>query len=139
MRAPRGGYIFAVVLLIVFSGGALVYSRFMQGVARGEWGGDHINMNVGEGSAKLEFDCATGYIAGPLTVDEHGKFHLLGTFTPERGGPIRAGNSPREQRATYSGEIDGSTMTLQLKIGDSDDTETFILQKGKTGRIVKCK
>jgi len=139
MRAPTAIYSFAVLFVVVFSAGVIVYSRFQQGMPRGEWGGDHVNMNVGDGSAKLEFDCATGYIAGPLSVDQHGKFQLHGTFTPERGGPIRAGESSREQPASYSGEIKDHTMTLILKIGDSDETETFTLEKGKAGHIVKCK
>jgi hypothetical protein len=139
MRAVKPVYFFAVVSLLMLSGVVLVYSRMKQGMPRGEWGGEHINMSVGEGSAKLEFDCAHGYIAGPLLVDEHGKFQLRGTFTAERGGPIRAGESQREQPATYSGEINGNKMTLILKVGDADETETFTLEKGKTARLVKCK
>ena len=139
MRAPKPVYVFAVVFLLVLCGIGLVYSRMKQGMPRGEWGGEHINMSVDDRSAKLEFDCAHGYIAGPLTVDGQGKFQLRGTFTPERGGPIRAGESQREQPATYSGEINGNKMTLVLKVGDSDETETFTLEKGKTARLVKCK
>lgn len=139
MRTPRGRYIFAVFCLLLFSFGALVYSRMTQRIPRGEWGGDHISMNVGEGSAKIEYDCAHGFIQGPLVVDDEGKFRLRGTFTPERGGPVRLGDTPPEQPATYSGELKGDTMTLILKIGDSDDTETFTLEKGKTGNLVKCK
>src|SRR5690349_24512123 len=103
MRAPRDAYIFAVVCVVVFSYGALVYSRFMPRIPRGDWGGDHINMNVGDTSAKIEYDCAQGFIQGPLVVDDEGKFNLHGTFTPERGGPTRLGDKPREQPATYAG------------------------------------
>jgi hypothetical protein len=139
MHTPRDRYILAVLCLLLFSFGALVYSRMTQGIPRGEWGGDHISMNVGEGSAKLEFDCAYGYIQGPLVVDGQGKFQWRGTFTVERGGPARLGDKPREQPATYSGEIKGNSMTLSLKVADSDDAETFTLEKGKTARLVKCK
>ena len=139
MRALNPVYGFAISFLMVLSVVALVYSRFKQGMPRGEWGGEHVNMNVGDGSAKLEFDCAHGYISGPLTVDEHGKFQLRGTFTPERGGPIRAGESAREHPATYSGEINGNTMTLIVKVDNSDDKETFTLEKNKAARLVKCK
>jgi hypothetical protein len=110
-----------------------------QGIPRGEWGGNHINLNVGDGSAKLEFDCAHGVIEGPLVVDAQGKFEWRGTFTMERGGPVRQGDTAREQPATYSGELKGNTMSLTLKIGDSDELETFTLEKGKTGKLVKCK
>ena len=139
MRTPRDRYIFAVVCLLLFSCGALVYSRMNQGIPRGDWGGNHINLNVGEGSATIEFDCAHGHIQGPLVVDDQGKFQWRGTFTMERGGPVRQGESERSQPATYSGEIKGNTMTLSLKISDADDAETFTLEKGKTGKLVKCK
>jgi len=72
-------------------------------------------MNVDKRSATIEYDCAHGGIEGPLAVGGDGKFHLRGTFTPERGGPVRANNVPQDQPATYSGEIKGNTMTLTLK------------------------
>jgi hypothetical protein len=108
-------------------------------IPRGEWGGDHISMNVGEESAKIEYDCAHGEIQGPLVVDGQGKFDLHGTFTMERGGPVRQGESARSQAASYAGEIKGDTMTLILKISDAEDAETFTLEKGKAGKLVKCK
>jgi hypothetical protein len=117
----------------------LVYSQMIKRIPRGEWGGTHIQMNVGERSATIEYDCARGEILGPLTLDGAGKFQLRGTFTPERGGPIRADDEPRAQPATYSGEIKGATMTLTLKVSGSDETETFTLEKGKQGDLFKCK
>ena len=137
MRAPKFRYTIVVVCLLIFSGA--VYSRMMTRIPRGEWGGVHISMNVGDGSATIEYDCAHGSIEGPLTTDGERKFKLRGTFTPERGGPIRADETARSQPATYSGEINGNTMKLTLKIADSDDTETFELEKGKAARLVKCK
>lgn len=138
MRTPKFGYTVVVICVLVFSGAALVYSRMMQRIPRGEWGGAHVNITVGESSATIEYDCAHGEIQGPLTIDGEGKFTLRGTFTPERGGPIRAGESQNTKEATYSGEIHGNTMTLTMKVADSD-AETFTLEKGKTGRLVKCK
>lgn len=139
MYAPKSSYCFAVLLLVTFGGVGLVYSRMMQGIPRGEWGGTHINMNVGEQVAKLEFDCAHGEIPGPLSVDSEGNFKLPGTFTPERGGPVRADETPRGRPAMYSGTIKGKTMTLTMKIEGSDETETFNLEKGKAGELFKCK
>lgn len=110
-----------------------------QRIPRGEWGGAHIHMDVGEQSATIEYDCAHGEIAGPLTIDGAGKFKLSGTFTPEHGGPIRADESANSKTATYSGEISGTTMKLTMKVADSDEAETFTLEKGKTGRLMKCK
>jgi hypothetical protein len=110
-----------------------------QRIPRGEWGGSHISMNVGERSATVEYDCAHGEILGPLSLDGEEKFQLRGTFTPERGGPVRADDTSRAQPATYSGTIKDNTMTLTLKVADSDDTETFTLEKDKPGKLFKCK
>ena len=127
---------FCALLLVTVM---LVYSQMPQRIPRGEWGGTHIQMNVGDQSATIEYDCAHGEILGPLIINGQGKFKLDGTFTPERGGPIRADDKPRPQAAVYSGEIKGSTMTLTLKVTDADETETFTLEKGKQGELFKCK
>ena len=110
----------------------------MQRIPTGVWGGQHINIEVGEKSAKIEYDCASGVIDGPLTVDANGNFKLRGTHRVERGGPIRADDDSKGHPATYTGSIKGNTMTLTLKISDMD-TETFTLEKGKEGELFKCK
>ncbi len=51
----------------------------MQRIPTGVWGGQHINLEVGEKSAKIEYDCASGVIDGPLVVDGDGHFNLRGT------------------------------------------------------------
>jgi hypothetical protein len=110
----------------------------MQRIPTGVWGGQHINIEVGEKSATIEYDCASGVINGPLAVDASGNFNLRGTHRIERGGPIRADDDSKGHPATYTGSIKGNTMTLSLKVGDAD-VETFTLEKGKEGRLVKCK
>lgn len=139
MYTPKFRYTFIVLCLLMFCAVELVYSRMIQRIPRGEWGGSHISMNVSDHAATIEYDCAHGEIPGPLNIDGEGKFELPGTFTPERGGPIRADETSREQKATYKGTVKGNTMTLTLKIGDSDDTETFTLEKDKQARLTKCK
>jgi hypothetical protein len=110
----------------------------MQRIPTGVWGGDHINIEVGEKSATIEYDCAHGMIEGPLVVDANGRFNLRGTHTPERGGPIRADEQPPSHPANYAGSISGNKMTLTLKLKGADD-ETFTLEKGKPGDLFKCK
>ena len=125
-----------IVLLSVFTVTAKIQK--MQRIATGLWGGQHISMNVTAKSATIEYDCASGVINGPLVVDADGSFNLRGTHRMERGGPVRADEKPSDQPATYTGTIKGNTMTLTLKVGDSDE-ETFTLEKGKPGELVKCK
>jgi hypothetical protein len=138
MYSPRSTACLVITgLLLVFMTPA--NAQYGQRVARGVWGGLHINMVVGARSATIEYDCAHGTIDGRLNFDKQGKFEWRGTFAPERGGPIRADDEQRGQPATYSGEIKGDTMTLTLKVSGSDETETFTLQKGKAGELFKCK
>lgn len=110
----------------------------MQRIPIGVWGGDHINIEVGEKSASIEYDCAHGSIEGPLVVDADGRFNLRGTHTPERGGPIRADEKPQSHPAKYVGSISGNKMTLTLKLNGAED-ETFTLEKGKQGELFKCR
>jgi hypothetical protein len=139
MYAPKALFSFMVLFILVLCVVVMVYSRKVDRIPRGEWGGTHISMNVGERSATIEYDCAHGEIPAPLTIDGDGKFELRGTFTPERGGPVRADETQRAQAAIYSGTIDGNTMSLTLKVAGSDETEDFKLEKGKPGKLVKCK
>lgn len=110
-----------------------------QRIATGVWGGQHIQIKVGANSATIEYDCANGVIDGPLVVDSAGNFRLRGTHRMERGGPIRANDEPGKIPATYTGSIKGNTMMLTLKLADSSDEETFTLERGKEGEIVKCR
>ena len=115
-----------------------VGTQKMQRIATGVWGGPHIHIEVGEKSATIEYDCASGVIDGPLVVDSNGRFSWRGTHRMERGGPIRADEKPKEYPATYTGSIDGDKMTLTLKVSGADE-ETFTLEKGKPGDLFKCK
>ena len=110
----------------------------MQHIPTGNWGGQHINMKVTTKSATIEYDCASGVIQGPLVVDADGNFDLRGTHRMQRGGPVRADETRQDRPATYTGSIKGNTMTLNLKLGDSD-VETFTLERGKEGDLVRCK
>ena len=139
MFASKTVFVWAVLFLLMLCAVVLVYSRMMDRIPTGEWGGTHISMNVGERSAKIEYDCAQGEILGPLSIDGDGKFNLRGTFTRERGGPVRADETPKAEPAMYSGTIAGNKMTLTMKLSESDDSETFTLEKGKPGDLFKCK
>jgi len=136
MFSRRRTAVLVVVLLAVCS--AIAETRKMQRIPTGAWGGQHINMKVNAKSATIEYDCATGTIQGPLVVDRNGNFNLRGTHRMEHGGPVRADETPRDHPATYTGSIKGNTMTLNLKVSDSE-VETFSLVKGQEGELFKCK
>ena len=134
MFFPRVTFVLFVGLLLI-----AFMAMKQQRIATGVWGGPHISIKVAANSATIEYDCATGVIDGPLLVDSDGNFKLHGTHRMERGGPVRADEVPAKIPATYTGSIKGNAMTLTLKLADSSDEETFTLERGKHGELVKCR
>jgi hypothetical protein len=96
-------------------------------------------MEVTASGARLEFVCAHGTMAEPLTLKD-GRFIVRGTYVRERGGPTREGESEKGMPVSYRGEFDGERITLTFSLaGDRSDAETFSLTRGTHGRLIKCK
>jgi len=130
-----------IMLIAIFSAvESSARGRKPRRLAPGEWGGQHIRMNVGESSATIEYDCAHGQMNGPLVIDRRGRFDLKGTHSREHGGPIRQGESESSQPARYTGWTDGKRMTLTVTLtGARENIGTFNLTLGGSGRIFKCR
>jgi|ERR687883_828667 hypothetical protein len=108
-------------------------------VAAGVWGGEHIRLEVTGSGATVEYDCAHGMIAEPLTLDSQGRFDATGTHTREHGGPVRRDDTPDSSPARYTGRVEGQTMTLTVTLPDAGtDVGTYTLTQGSEGRIRKC-
>ena len=106
---------------------------------RGLWGGQHINLEIGDAGAEIDYDCAHGRITEKIVPDRNGKFTVKGVHVRERPGPVRLGQE-NEQAASYQASIDGDTMTLTVTLTqNNEEVGTFTLTKGKIGRVVKCK
>lgn len=109
-------------------------------VAAGSWGGQHVRLEVGRDGAEIEFDCAHGRINGRLRPGRDGRFDAAGTFVAERGGPVREGASEKGEPARYTGRVNGKTMTLSVRLTDSNtDVGTFTLTHGREAELVKCR
>ena len=131
------------VCLVVIAGIALMAgfaSPQNKHLTTGIWGGDHVHLDVNSNSAKIEFDCAHGTIEGPLTVAANGEFSWKGTFAREHAGPVTSNDENSGAPAVYSGSINESTMKLTLRLeNEKDPVDTFVLTRGKEGRIRKCR
>jgi hypothetical protein len=139
MAMTRKNLVVIICLLLVAGSAIAGVPNRMQRIRRGVWGGLHIRMEVAAGSASIDYDCANGLINGPLTVDRNGNFNLRGTHTREHGGPIREDAKPDSHPALYAGSIKGDTITLSVKLTDTDeDVGTFTLKRGNVGRVLKC-
>jgi hypothetical protein len=96
-------------------------------------------MAVADSSTHLELDCAHGDIPAVLTVDRQGQFSVAGTYVREHGGPIRQGEIPDSHPAIYSGLVGSTTMTLTIRLGDTNESiGAFALVSGSLGRVFKC-
>jgi hypothetical protein len=134
-----------IALLVSIAAAGMSYGQTnagMQGSALGAagmvWGGDHLSLEITADGAKLDFDCASGTITHPLSIDAQGKFHSRGTFTSERPGPVMR-DSPGAAQATYTGTIQGDTMHLVVSSGNQQPYGEYVLTRGRPGRVMKCK
>jgi hypothetical protein len=108
-------------------------------VPLGVWGGVHIQMQVTDQGAEVEYDCAHGKILEPLSLDSAGRFQAKGIHVLDGPGPARQGVDPANQPANFSGDVKGKTMTLEVTLaGTSEPVGTFTLTQGSEGRLRKC-
>ncbi|MDX6611881.1 MAG: hypothetical protein QOD75_1067 [Blastocatellia bacterium] len=136
----RRVYLLAGLLMIVCFDAALAKPRRSQRVQTGTWGGEHINLEVTENSATVEYDCARGTVDGPLLVDRRGRFDLSGKHTRGHPGPIRVGQKPTSRPVRYTGSIQGKVMKLTVTFVDTKAVlGTFTLQQGSEGFLRKCR
>lgn len=132
-------FVLMLSLVLVVGGSAAAKPRKMR-LATGPWGGLHIRIDVGPGSATIEYDCASGTIDGPLTLDSKGRFTWHGMDHQERPGPTRENDPGSNRPAIYSGSLKGDRMTLTVKLSDTSEVVgTYTLKRGGFGRVFKCK
>ena len=129
-----------VSLLLLIVASAAAKPRKTQRLQPGSWGAPHIRIDVEQGSATIDYDCANGTIDGPLTYDRKGNFTWHGTHNQEHGGPTRVDEESNGRPAIYTGSIKGDTMKLTVMLAHSKElVETFTLKRGGAGRVFKCK
>ena len=104
----------------------------------GSWGGDRLHLTIDESGGRIEMDCASGTIAGPLKVIERGIFNATGTFEPHRPGPQRADAVPPSGTAQYAGTIKDGSMTLSILPAGASAAQVFHLSKSAAAKLVRC-
>jgi hypothetical protein len=83
----------------------------------GQWGGQGVQLQASSQQGSFTFDCAHGVTDGPIVADSSGNFSVDGTYSLE-SGPFVNGNS-RRFVATYSGNVQGNSMSLNVSYTDS--------------------
>lgn len=105
----------------------------------GEWGGEHVSLTVSARGASLDFDCARGTVDQRPLLDSLGQFTLTGVYIREHGGPIREGEPEDRHRALYFGQLDGSRLTLSIRLTDDGvQIGPYTAMLGQPPRLFKC-
>jgi hypothetical protein len=112
----------------------------MGDLQKGQWGGEHISLDINLQGARVEYDCAHGNIDQKISPDNQGHFSATGTHVREHGGPVRKDEVPDTHPAQYEGQIKENTMTLTVTETDTKElVGTFTLVYGQKPHIVKCR
>ena len=105
----------------------------------GDWGGQHLGLVASLSGATLEYDCATGKIAGPIRPDALGRFSVSGEHYPGHGGAVRVDEEQVRRPARYEGVVHGTTMDLTVTLTDSNTAVgSFTLEYGRSPFVFKC-
>ena len=107
-------------------------------IAAGSWAGNGIRLEIGDKGAVVQLSCAEGEITERLMAVGHGNFIGSGTYTGRTAGPQREGGGDR-QDVTYSGRLDGKTMSMKIVNSRSGETiGEFELELNKRTRLQRC-
>jgi hypothetical protein len=105
----------------------------------GSWGGNHVSLILTPEGGRLEYDCASGTIRGPVRIDAGGNFTADGTHSPGQGGPERVGDRPPMLPASYSGSVRGDGMTLVVRVPARDiEIGPLTLRRGADPVLFRC-
>jgi hypothetical protein len=105
-----------------------------------QWGGEHVILSMeGEEGIRIEFDCAHATLPEAPTLDQDGVFDVEGRYTQEHGGPIRKDEDTSGKVARFQGSLKGDTLTLTIVLDKETKLGPYTLEKGKSGRIFKCR
>jgi hypothetical protein len=104
----------------------------------GVWGGEHVRVEVTDGGATINFDCAHAAVDGRIDVDGAGRFSAAGTFYREHGGPVREGEEARGEPMRITGRVGGSLMSLTVTRGRTR-VGVYNLTRDSEGRLFKCR
>jgi len=106
-----------VLLLLLTACGVTGPGRLKQ-VPVGTWGGENAGLLVTATTAHAHIGCTLGDVQGPIPLDETGHFDVAATYNIDAFPVDRGIRHP----ARFSGNTDGSTLTLLVRLTDTGQT-----------------
>jgi hypothetical protein len=108
-------------------------------VPKGTWGGKDIRLVVGATETTIEYPCADGGISGRMKIDGRGRFKASGYHAPLNRGPVRLGQEPKREDASFEGTVSSSKMTLKVTLTASGEVVgNYELKQNVTMRLHRC-
>lgn len=108
------------------------------GSIEGRWGGEQVQLLVDANGARLQTDCASGTLNGPLQLSSQGTFSASGTFDQHQPGPQRADEAAQPVAAQFSGQVKDGLMRLSVAPEGGHAALQFQLRKGQGGKVIRC-
>jgi len=131
----RSGGLLAAVALFGACGGPLEPSDLV-----GTWGGAHVEVTFDSaGVGTVQYDCAHGRIASPITLSANGALQASGEHVREHGGPVHEGDVPETHPARYAGEVHGDRLTFTVTLIDSTTVlGPYTVYRGEPSQLFRC-
>lgn len=101
---------------------------------QGEWGADGAILTVTGGTGEIEFGC------GHASIDSFtftgSSFTATGSYTRGTGVMPPPGMEPKPEPATFSGQVNGTTLTLTMTVASYTSSYTFT--KDRQINLIRC-
>ena len=104
----------------------------------GEWGGDRARLVLTAAGGRIDYDCGSGTINGPLRLDAKGRFKANGNHEEYASGPTAGDMTPKLRSTVYRGSLHGETLTLVVQVSGQPKPRTLTLVRGKRVKLIRC-
>ncbi|MEQ7874812.1 hypothetical protein ABDK56_12500 [Sphingomonas sp. ASV193] len=99
----------------------------------GQYGGEHVILNLGPNGGTMELDCANATL-GAVAPRGDGSFTTRGTYSRGMG----AVGGRRAVPATFSGLADPNTIRVRIDLADGTHVGPLKLDRGTRPTLYKC-
>ena len=108
---------------------------------QGQWAGDRMQLVIDAQGGRIEGDCASGTITGPVVVAADGRFTSQGSFEVYSPGPQRTDESGAVASAHFAGELRDGTLKLTITPAGANagPAKVYTLQSGARVKLVRCR
>jgi hypothetical protein len=106
---------------------------------QGQWAGERMQVVIDAQGGRVEGDCASGTISGPVIVAADGRFTAQGHFETYRPGPQRADEGVAVAQASYAGELRDGNLKLTITPAGGGTAQVYTLQSGARVKLLRCR